>query len=72
MKSNQNQCTIPQKWLHDKAYWQLFAELTAKTDSISFTDSIEQDIQSFTDFIIDAATQAVLKSLSNIKKRSVP
>ena len=60
------------KWMLHKADWPLFRNLTSSTDGILSSDSIEQDVQAFTEFLIQCAEKAIPKSVPHPKKRSVP
>jgi len=49
------------KWNLSKADWSLFSYLTSQTELFSPSDSIEQDIISLANFIIQAADQTIPK-----------
>jgi len=71
VQDNQIRYTPPPKWSLNKVKWTFSNHITASTHTIPQTDSIDHDVQFFTQFILDAAHQAVPKSSPNPNKRSV-
>jgi len=64
------QCTP--KWILNKADWPLHTNLTANTDTLHSSDSIDEDITHFTDFITQAAEIAIPNTLPISKNHPVP
>jgi len=59
------------KWNLSEVDWSQFFHLTSQTKLLSTSDSIEQDIISFINFVIEAADQTILKIPAQSNNRRV-
>ena len=69
---HQTPFTSPPKWLLEKADWIQSTHLMAATDSITSSNSVENDVSSFTEFILRAVNLAVPKSTPKPHWKTVP
>ena len=61
------------EWLPNEANWSKFTQLTEATDTtIPQSDSIDQDVVNFTEFILQATNQSIPKSSPKKHFRNVP
>jgi hypothetical protein len=71
-QETENEIRTPQRWRIDKADWELFNHKTSEITSLPSDLLTSQTLDSFTQFIIDAAKISIPQSQGILKRRGVP